>query len=229
MLFAEKLPREVISQFCFMFVPKTNEPKALSKRNKKLAKGVKWLAEHTSKQPKLASYYLRDVLESKVELLLANMSQRQKQAEFIKYVKPNEAEAIQPEIYVNEFNTQISLVIDELNDNSNRDVAFWPVPEFTVRINDEDTDLSEQLPPADWNTDSYFNAVQSAVDSILLPDFTYTDDVTDEQGLISCCLSYLKKLDFGTANWSANILPLANHIHYLLVKRRQKGELTPFF
>lgn len=141
-LFAQKLPREVISQFCFMFVPKTNEAKALSKRNKKLAKGVKWLAEHTPRQPKLATYYLKDVLENKVELLLANMSQRQKQTEFVKYVKPTEAEAIQPEIFVNEFNAQISRVIDELNDSTNRDVSFWPVPEFTVRISDDDTDLS---------------------------------------------------------------------------------------
>jgi Mg/Co/Ni transporter MgtE len=132
-----------------MFVPKTNEAKALSKRNKKLAKGVKWLAEHTPKQPKLSTYYLKDVLENKVELLLANMSQRQKQTEFVKYLKHTDAEAIQPEIFVNEFNTQISRVIDELNDSTNRDVAFWPVPEFTVRINDDDTDVSGMVSSTD--------------------------------------------------------------------------------
>jgi hypothetical protein len=60
------------------------------------------------------------------------------------------------------------------------------------------------------------------VDNILLPDFTYTDDVTDEQGWI------LKKLDSGSMNWSSNILPLANHIHHLMVKRRQKGEFGSF-
>jgi hypothetical protein len=184
------LPTERICSFQIM--PLSN---SFEKCEETLIQGVRWLASQTARQLPLHTYWLKDVIESKVETILDELVSRYN-AHLLSQItqgshNTGERTSIPlPQTYITKYNESLRQLHKELMSEKNIRIAYWPVPEF---IKEDDPFILESMPPENWNTQQYLERLELVLRSLQMPDFPQSDPQTPDD-IIASCFHYLKLL-----------------------------------